>query len=70
MVSHFKQKPAFIKENAVFLYLSPTVEGIYVSTTPKITPSILSLTIYRFIMDFFDSYFLFAYMRLTDPTQV
>ncbi|KAI2664046.1 Matrin-3 [Labeo rohita] len=30
MVSHFKQKPAFIKENAVFLYLSPTVEGIYV----------------------------------------
>ncbi|XP_073696367.1 uncharacterized protein [Garra rufa] len=33
MVSHFKQKPAFIKENPVFLYLSPTVEGIY--TPPK-----------------------------------
>uniref|UniRef100_A0A671KFZ8 Uncharacterized LOC107702950 n=1 Tax=Sinocyclocheilus anshuiensis TaxID=1608454 RepID=A0A671KFZ8_9TELE len=38
MVNHFQLKPAFIKENAVFLYLSPTVEGIY--TPPKFdTPS-------------------------------
>uniref|UniRef100_A0A8C1UF79 Si:ch211-271b14.1 n=1 Tax=Cyprinus carpio TaxID=7962 RepID=A0A8C1UF79_CYPCA len=38
MVSHFQLKPAFIKENAVFLYLSPTVDGIY--TPPKFdTPS-------------------------------
>ncbi|XP_039517971.1 RNA-binding protein 20 [Pimephales promelas] len=29
MVSHFKLKPAFIKENRVILYLSPTVEGIH-----------------------------------------
>ncbi|XP_016096762.1 uncharacterized protein [Sinocyclocheilus grahami] len=33
MVNHFQLKPAFIKENTVFLYLSPTVEGIY--TPPK-----------------------------------
>ncbi|XP_051750255.1 uncharacterized protein zgc:152816 isoform X2 [Ctenopharyngodon idella] len=29
MVSHFQLKPAFIKENRVILYLSPTVEGIH-----------------------------------------
>ncbi|XP_059405717.1 matrin-3 isoform X2 [Carassius carassius] len=29
MVSHFKLKPAFIKENPIILYLSPTVEGIH-----------------------------------------
>ncbi|XP_016307436.1 uncharacterized protein LOC107662076 isoform X1 [Sinocyclocheilus anshuiensis] len=29
MVSHFQLKPAFIKENPVILYLSPTVEGIF-----------------------------------------
>ncbi|XP_067293779.1 matrin-3 [Pseudorasbora parva] len=29
MVSHFQLKPAFIKENRVVLYLSPTVEGIH-----------------------------------------
>uniref|UniRef100_A0A672LR73 Matrin-3-like n=1 Tax=Sinocyclocheilus grahami TaxID=75366 RepID=A0A672LR73_SINGR len=33
MVNHFQLKPAFIKENPVILYLSPTVEGIY--TPPK-----------------------------------
>ncbi|XP_052447534.1 matrin-3 [Carassius gibelio] len=33
MVNHFQLKPAFVKESAVVLYLSPTVEGIY--TPPK-----------------------------------
>lgn len=33
MVNHFQLKPAFIKENPIILYLSPTVEGIY--TPPK-----------------------------------
>ncbi len=69
MVNHFQLKPAFIKENPIILYLSPTVEGIYVSRNPThtshpllITPSILRLTIYPFIMDFLDSNILFAYI--------
>lgn len=61
MVSHFQLKPAFIKESAIILYLSPTVEGIYVSRKPT-NHTLYTLTIYPFIMDFLDSYILFAYI--------
>ncbi|KAA0716297.1 Matrin-3 [Triplophysa tibetana] len=29
MISHYQMKPAFVKENRVTLYLSPTVEGVH-----------------------------------------
>ncbi len=50
MVSHFQLKPAFIKENSVILYLSPTVEGIYVSrnhTNHTLYTSFNNLSIYH-----------------------